>query len=53
MSKNKINCAVCHGFNNFFDVPKADGKTPATFRTAIVIKKKEFYDEWDVYDALF
>jgi hypothetical protein len=43
---------ICHGFNEHFEVPKIDGKVKATFRTAIVIKKRDFYDEWDVYDNL-
>lgn len=53
MNKSKLICVICRGFNKFFDAPKADGRTPVTFRTAIVIKKRDFYDEWDVYDALF
>ena len=43
---------ICHGFNEHFEVPKIDGKVKAAFRTAIVIKKRDFYDEWDVYDNL-
>lgn len=53
MNRNKIMCVICRGFNKFFDVPKVDGKALATFRTAIIIKKRGFYDEWEVYDALF
>lgn len=51
MSNNKQLCIICRGFNNNFDVPRVDGKGAAQFRTAIIIKKKDFYDGWEVYDA--
>ena len=44
---------ICHGFNNYFDLPKAIGGRRMTLRTAVVIKKRDFFDEWDVYDDLF
>ena len=44
---------ICHGFNKFFDVPKATGGRHMALRTAVVIKKRDFFDEWDVYDSLF
>ena len=50
---NKLACVICRGFNKFFEAPKVDGKTTATSRTAIVVKKSDFYDEWDVYDAMY
>ena len=53
MNNNKLACVICRGFNKFFEAPKVDGKTTATSRTAIVVKKSDFYDEWDVYDAMF
>ena len=43
MNKSKLICVICRGFNKFFDAPKADGRTPVTFRTAIVIKKNEIF----------
>ncbi len=51
--RDKLTCVICRGFNKFFDVPKVDGKTPATFRTAFAIKMRDFDDEWGLYDALF
>jgi len=53
VNKSKLTCVICRGFNKFFEAPKVDGKTTATSRTAIVVKKSDFYDEWDVYDAMF
>ena len=53
MNKSKLICVICRGFNKFFDAPKAYGERLVAFRTAIVIKKHDFYDEWEVYDALF
>ena len=53
MNNNKLACVICRGFNKFVEAPKVDGKTTATSRTAIVVKKSDFYDEWDVYDAMF
>lgn len=53
VNKNKLTCTICHGFNNHFDVPRVGGKKTATHRTAVVIKKCDFYDEWDLYDDLF
>ena len=44
---------ICHGFNNYFEPPKFIGGHRVVFRTAVVIKKRDFYDEWDVYDDLF
>lgn len=44
---------ICHGFNNYFESPKFIGEHRVVFRTAVVIKKRDFYDEWDVYDDLF
>ena len=44
---------ICHGFNNYFEPPKLIGEHHVMFRTAIVIKKRDSYDEWDVYDDLF
>lgn len=44
---------ICHGFNNYFESPKFIGEHRVVFRTAVVIKKRDFYDEWDVYDNLF
>ena len=44
---------ICHGFNNHFESPKFIGEHRVVFRTAVVIKKRDFYDEWDVYDNLF
>ena len=44
---------ICHGFNNYFALPKANGGRRMTLRTAIVIKKRDFFDEWNVYDDLF
>lgn len=53
VNRNKTTCVLCHGFNNFFEPPKFDGENPATSRTAVVIKKCDFYDDWGVYDAMF
>ena len=53
VNKSKLICVICRGFNKFFDAPKAYGERLVAFRTAIVIKKHDFYDEWEVYDALF
>jgi hypothetical protein len=44
---------ICHGFNNYFEPPKFIGEHLVMLRTAVVIKKRDFYDEWDVYDDLF
>ena len=44
---------ICHGFNNHFESPKFIGEHRVVFRTAVVIKKRDFYDEWDVDDDLF
>lgn len=44
---------ICQGFNNHFKAPKDIGGMPVQFRTAVVIKKRDFFDEWEVYDALF
>lgn len=44
---------ICHGFNNYFEPPKLIGEHQVMFRTAIVIKKRDSYDEWYVYDDLF
>lgn len=44
---------ICHGFNNYCESPKFIGEHRVMFRTAVVIKKRDFYDEWDVYDDLF
>ena len=47
------NVIICNGFNQYFDVPKIDGHRSALFRTAIVIKKKDFFDEWKSYSIFF
>jgi len=44
---------ICRGFNNYCDMPKFIGKRRIMFRTSVVIKKRNCFDEWDVYDDLF
>ena len=52
MKRNKIKTYICHGFNNYFDVPDISSRCRATCRTAVVVKKVDFFDNWKVYDAL-
>jgi len=53
VNTNNLTCMICSGFNIFFDVPKIDGMSNATYRMAVVIKKRNVDDEWEVYDSLF
>ena len=53
MKKSNVQSFICHGFNNHFEPPKFVGERRVMFRTAVVMKKCDFYDVWDVYDDLF
>lgn len=44
---------ICHGFNNYCESPKFIGDRRVIFRTAVIFKKRDPYDRWDVYDDLF
>lgn len=52
MSRNKIKIFICRGFNDNFGVPEIDNGVRARYRTAVVVKKNDWRDEWDDYDAL-
>ena len=53
MKRSSGQSFICHGFNNYFEHQKFIGEHRVMFRTAVVVKKRDFYDEWDVYDDLF
>ena len=53
MNTNCGTAVICRGFNNYCDMPKFIGKRRIMFRTSVVIKKRNCFDEWDVYDDLF
>lgn len=51
--KNDIETFICRGFNRYFDVPSMTKGKKACARTAVVVKKKSFYDGWHDYSELF
>ena len=53
MKQDKINTCICRGFNGNFDIPLIGDGSRAKFRTAVVLKKINYNDDWEVYDGLF
>lgn len=53
MKQDKINTCICRGFNGNFDIPLIGDGSRAKFRTAVVLKKINHNDDWEVYDGLF
>lgn len=51
--KSNITAILCRGFNKYFDVPLLGYRRKATCRTAVVVKKNDFHDEWSDYADLF
>ena len=53
MNTNCGAAVICRGFTNYCGMPKFIGNRRIMFRTSVVINKRDFFDEWDVYDDLF
>lgn len=55
LSKNEnIEIYICKGFNRYCSTPKLNEHKKQMFRTALIIKKEDFYDNWEItYNNIF
>ena len=51
--KNKINAYICQGFSPFFIPIKMDLFRKSKFRTALIVKRVSFLDDFSIYATFF